>query len=226
MMKFQLDDRFEWFLEQFGSPQKYKTVDSEKLSKFKNVLPSRLLEYWEEYGFCGFLGGLFWLVDPEDYQDSLNEWLRGTGVLELDTFHVIARTGFGSMLLWGKKTGQSWRIDIIDSQIFFKRSDEKRIEKEGENISLMGFFGIVSPENVNLIDVNTKKPIFEQAVKKFGPLAEDEMFTFEPALFLGGEQTIKTVNKVNFFIQSDILASMGQREIIDIKGLAKKAFGG
>jgi hypothetical protein len=40
------------------------------------------------------------------------------------------------------------------------------------------------------------------------------------------EQTFKTVNKVNFFIQSDILASMGQREIMDIKGLTKKAFGG
>lgn len=89
----------------------------------------------------------------------------------------------------------------------------------------MGFFGVISPENVNLIDVDTKKPIFEQAVKKFGYLEENEMFTFEPALFLGGEQTFKTVNKVNFFIQSDILASMGQREIMDIKGQAKKAFG-
>ncbi len=225
-MTFQLDKRFEWFLEQFGPPQLSKAVDNETLNKFAGVLPSRLLEYWSEYGFCRFKEGTFWLVNPDEYQDSMNEWLKGTGVLELDTFHVIARTGFGSMLLWGKKTGQSWRIDITDSQIFFKRNDEKRIEKEGENISLMGFFGVISPENVNLVDVDTKKTIFEQAVNKFGPLAEDEMFTFEPALFLGGEQTFKTVNKVNFFIQSDILASMGQREVMDIKGLAKKAFGG
>jgi hypothetical protein len=224
-MTFQLDNRFEWFLEQFGTPQLSKPAGSETLNKFTGVLPSRLLEYWSEYGFCRFKEGIFWLVNPDEYQESMDKWLKGTGILELDNFHVIARTGFGSMLLWGKKTGQSWRIDIIDSQIFFKRNDENRIAKDGENISLMGFFGVISPENVNLIDVDTKKPIFEQAVKKFGSLEEDEMFTFEPALFLGGEQTFKTVNKVNFFVQSDILSSMGQREIMDIKGLTKKAFG-
>jgi len=74
----------------------------------------------------------------------------------------------------------------------------------------------------NLACRHCAKLIFEQTIKKFGPLEEDEMFTFEPALFLGGEQTLKTVNKVNFFIQSDILAGMDQREIMDIKGLAKK----
>lgn len=225
-MTFQLDDRFEWFLEQFGNPQNPKLVSDEILDKYSGILPSRLLEYWKAYGFCSFKDGLFWIVNPDDYHDTMHTWLKGTGVLEQDDFHVIARTGFGSMLLWGKKTGQSWRIDIADSQIFFKRNDEKRIEREGENASLMGFFGVISPENINQTDVHTDKPIFEQAVKKFGPLEEDEMFTFEPALFLGGEQTFKTVNKVNFFIQSDILASMGQREIMDIKGLTKKAFGG
>lgn len=189
------------------------------------VLPNRLLEYWQEYGFCQFKDGLFAIVNPTDYQQSMDTWLKGTEVQDFDSFHVIARTGFGSLLLWGAKTGQSWRIDIVDAQIFFKRSDEKRIQTEGADVSLKGFFGVISPENVDLEDVNTDEPIFEQAVAKFGPLKADEMFTFEPALFLGGEQTIAKVNKVNFFIQSEILASMGQREIMDIKGLAKKAFG-
>lgn len=224
-MAFQLDERFEWFLEQFGEPQNPVAASDELLNKYKDILPHRLLEYWQEYGFCGFKNGLFWIVNPEEYKESMECWINGTEVQNFDTFHVIARTGFGSMLLWGKKTGHSWRIDIIDGQIFFKRNDEKRIQNEGENASLMGFFGVISPENVDLEDVDTNESIFEQAVAKFGPLEADEMFTFEPALFLGGEQTIKTVNKVNFFIQSEILASMGQREIMDINGLAKKAFG-
>ncbi|HWV16509.1 MAG TPA: GAD-like domain-containing protein, partial [Cellvibrio sp.] len=206
-------------------PQNSVSVTKNVLSKYKGILPNRLLEYWQEYGFCGFKNGLFWIVNPEEYTESINTWLKDTEVQNYDDFHVIARTGFGSLLLWGKRTGQSWRIDINDAQIFFKRSDEKRIKKEGENTSLMGFFGVISPENINLEDVDTDAPLFEQAVNKFGPLNPDEMFTFEPALFLGGEQTLKTVNKVNFFIQSQILASMGQREIMDIKGLAKKAFG-
>ncbi|UUA71079.1 GAD-like domain-containing protein [Cellvibrio sp. QJXJ] len=224
-MTFQLDDRFEWFLEQFGEPQNSIAVDNSTLGAYKGVLPNRLLEYWQEYGFCRFKDGLFWIVNPSDYHESMNTWLKGTGVLDLDSFHVIARTGFGSLLLWGKKTGQSWRIDIIDSQLFFKRSDEKRILSEGEDVSLKGFFGVISPENVDLEDIDIDEPIFEQAIAKFGPLKENEMFTFEPAPFLGGKQTIKTLSKVDFFIQSEILASMGQRQIMDIKSLAKKAFG-
>ncbi len=51
------------------------------------------------------------------------------------------------------------------------------------------------------------------------------MFTFEPAPFIGGERSLRTINKVNIFIQSEILASMGQREITDMKGLAKKTLG-
>jgi hypothetical protein len=225
-MPFQLDGRFEWFLEQFGNPQNAKSVPKEIIEKYANILPSRLLEYWSEYGFCSFKDGLFWLVNPDDYQDSMIGWLKGTGIMELDSFHVIARTGFGSMLLWGKKTGQSWTIDINDGELFHEKGDEKRISEGKQNESLQGFFAVFSPESADLKDVDTNKPIFEQAVKKFGPLEEDEMFTFEPALFLGGEQTLKTVSKVNFFIQSDILASMGQREIMDIKGLTTKAFGG
>lgn len=225
-MTFQLDDRFEWFLEQFGNPQSPKLVSDEILDKYSGILPSRLLEYWKAYGFCSFKDGLFWIVNPDDYHDTMQTWLKGTGVMEQDAFHVIARTGFGSMLLWGKRTGQSWTIDIKDSELFNEGGDEKRINEGKENESLKAFFAVFSPESADLEDVDTDEPIFEQAVKKFGPLEEDEMFTFEPALFLGGEQTFKTVNKVNFFIQSDILASMGQREIMDIKGLTKKAFGG
>lgn len=224
-MSFILDGKFEWFLEKFGEPQKNLPVNDDQLIKYQGQLPERLLEYWQEYGFCSFKDGLFWIVNPDDYQDIMEAWLKGTGILELDTFHVFARSGFGELYLWGKNTGQHFNIETINSVIFDNGSDEKYISKEGENEAIKNFFTVIKTASADLEDVDTDKSIFEQAVKKFGPLAEYEMFTFEPALFLGGEQTFKTVNKVNFFIQSDILASMGQREIMDIKGLTKKAFG-
>jgi hypothetical protein len=224
-MGFFIDEDFQYFLDEFGQPHNRSLVEYDVVKKFEGRLPRRLLEYWQEYGFCGFKDGLFWIVNPDNYQESMTTWLKGTGVLELDTFHVFARTGFGSLYLWGEKTGQSWRIDIRDAQIFHKKNYEKDIENGKSSDLIMAFFAITDSYTVDLEDTKTEKSIFEQAVKKYGPLAEDEMFTFEPALFLGGEQTLKTVNKVNFFIQSDILASMGQREIMDIKALTKKAFG-
>ena len=225
-LSFTIDEDFQYFLDEFGQPHNRSAIEYDIVEKYEGRLPKRLLEYWQEYGFCGFKDGLFWIVNPDDYQDSMTTWLKGTGVLELDTFHVFARTGFGSLYLWGEKTGQSWRVDIRDAQIFHRKNYEKEIENGKTSDLIMAFFSITDSYTVDLEDIKTEKSIFEQALKKFGPLEEDEMFTFEPALFLGGEQTFKTVNKVNFFIQSDILASMGQREIMDIKGLTKKAFGG
>ncbi|KLU98494.1 glutamyl-tRNA amidotransferase, partial [Photobacterium aquae] len=52
--KFELDEDFEYFLQKFGYP--FATVDCrpEIVEKFRGKLPDRLLEYWQEYGFCGF----------------------------------------------------------------------------------------------------------------------------------------------------------------------------
>jgi hypothetical protein len=42
-------------------------------------------------------------VNPDDYDDVLTEWITGTPLAKLDNFHVIARTAFGNLYLWGEK---------------------------------------------------------------------------------------------------------------------------
>jgi hypothetical protein len=74
-MNFVLDGKFEWFLEKFGKPQKNLPVNDEQLNRYRGQLPERLLEYWQEYGFCCFKDGLFWIVNPDDYQDTMEAWL-------------------------------------------------------------------------------------------------------------------------------------------------------
>ena len=58
-------------------------VSTETLAKYRGKLPDRLLEYWQEFGFCGFKDGIFWLTNPEDYEDILTEWLPEFGTEEL-----------------------------------------------------------------------------------------------------------------------------------------------
>jgi len=224
-MAFELDERFEWFLEEFGEPTQYEAASQETLDKYKGKLPDRLLEYWVEYGFCSFMDGLFFMVNPQEYQGVMETWLEGRGIMEEDTYYVIARTGFGDLLLWGEKTGQKYKIEPKDGVIFQKGDDAKRIAKGKADEAVAGFFATKGPDTTDLEDVDTDKPIFSQAVKQFGALAPDEMFAFVPAMFAGGEQTIVTVDKVNLFVQLEILAQMSNREIQDIHGLAKQAFG-
>ncbi|EIK47037.1 hypothetical protein O59_001058 [Cellvibrio sp. BR] len=224
-MRITENKKFEWFLKKFGSPIHSQIATQETIEKYRNRLPDALIDCWTEYGFCSFLDGLFQIVNPEIYRETIPTWLKGTGLLEIDTFHVFARSGFGELFLWGEKTGQHFNIEILEGSIFDNGSDENYINKEGSSEAILNFFTVLKPSSLDIEDINTEEPIFQYAIDRLGALADDEMFTFEPAPFLGGEQTFKAVNKVNFFIQNEILASMGQREIMDIKCLANKAFG-
>lgn len=224
-MTFVIDEDFSWFLEQFGNPQLVEEATKNVIDTYSGVMPNRLLEYWKQFGFCSFKDGLIWLVNPNDYKALVNTWLKGTGILETDNFHVFARSGFGVLYLWGEKTGRSWNIEPLNGRIFSNGNYQKEILAGNADDVIQSFFGIVSPDTIDTKDSNTRNFIFEDAVSKYDPLKSDEKFTFEPAPFMGGERSLSTVNKVNIFIQTEILASMGQREITDIKGLAQKAFG-
>ncbi|UUA71075.1 GAD-like domain-containing protein [Cellvibrio sp. QJXJ] len=224
-MTFVLDEDFSWFLEQFGKPQLAEDVTENLIDTYKGLLPNRLFEYWRTFGFCSFKDGLIWIVNPNDYKSLVYTWLKGTGILETDNFHVFARSGFGVLYLWGEKTGRSWSIEPLNGRIFNNGSYQKEILADNADDVIQSFFGIISPDTIDTKDSNTQNFIFEDAVSKFDPLKSNEMFTFEPAPFIGGERSLRTINKVNIFIQSEILASMGQREITDMKGLAKKTLG-
>ena len=226
-MTFELDGRFEWFLEEFGMPQSSTPVSQDVLEKYRGTLPNRLLEYWQEYGFCSFKDGLFWIVNPGDYEGAMEEWLAPTGIPNEDNYHVIARSGFGDLFLWGEKNGDKYVIQPRDGEIFKKAKTSIQVS-EGlvgqQAISL--FFERFEPRTVDLEDVDTDKSLFEQAIKKFGPLQEDEVFGFEPALFAGGEQVFSKLNKLNIHVHLSILLQLvGIPEVMDIHGLAKKAFG-
>ncbi len=52
--------------------------------------------------------------------------------------------------------------------------------------------------------------------KKFGPLGDNEIFGFEPAIILGGELDIKYIQKVDARIHLSILAQLAEPEINEI----------
>ncbi|MGR2884661.1 GAD-like domain-containing protein [Vibrio vulnificus] len=108
---FKLDEDFEYFLEKFSTPFEQVPCSTEIINRYKGKLPSRLLEYWREYGFCGFHDGIFWIVNPEDFEDIVDEWLSPTDIPDHDIYHVFARNAFGDLFLWGEETGQKYGHD-------------------------------------------------------------------------------------------------------------------
>lgn len=219
MSKFNLDEMFEGFLEDFGMPEHRESCSSKTLEKFKNKLPERLLEYWQEYGFCGFKKGLLWIVNPDDHEDILEQWLEKTDIPDNDVYHVFARSAFGDLFIWGEETGYKYEVNTANGWII--EQDGK--PKSKHNIAIERFFGLADVEEYDIEDDNGDY-LFESCINKFGALNPDEMFGFEPSLIVGGKTVFENINKVNIFVHLSVLAQFGKIEVLDHDALIRKAF--
>lgn len=183
-----MDKVFAKFIEKFGPPIDRREVPVSSIDWYSGKLPPKLLEYWSEHGWGGYGGGIFWLVNPQDYEPVVSTWIENTRLSSYDTYHLIARSAFGDLYLWGEKTGFSLEITSISSQFLFY---ENTFTKEQLNAELQGF--ILSREIIS----NDFNDLFEPARKKFGSLKNDEMYGFFPALMLGGSDSLDHLKKVS-----------------------------
>jgi hypothetical protein len=196
----------------FGPAIQTRVVPKEKIAKFKGKLPDRLLNYWELYGFSGYGKGLFWLVDPEEYEPALEAWIGDTEFMEKDAYYVIARSAFGELYLWGTKSGQSLKIcNVLD--MIFPSDDTKEVSAGSSDRLIESFIAVQDKKDLDQND-HLGKPLFERAIKTLGPLAHDEMYGFVPALVLGGQADLKFLQKVKAVEHLVMLAQLGERQIM------------
>lgn len=214
----------EYFFENFGMPFASTPVSVETLAKYRGKLPDRLLEYWQEFGFCGFKDGIFWLTNPEDYEDILTEWLP-EDELKKKKHYVIARSGFGDLFVWNSELGYEYEISslwrwILKIDIHF--SDWIRDGRADEVIDI--FIGSNRYEELDTQD-NDGNPLFQRCVELWGPLAENEMFTFAPYPFINNSMTLDAIRKADLFINFDIIRQMKEPEILTTRDLLRKGWG-
>ncbi|WP_272517871.1 GAD-like domain-containing protein [Providencia sp. PROV221] len=205
------DEAFELFVEKFGEATISRFVSEEEIDKWRGKLPELLLTYWHNEGWSSYYNGLFTIVDPDDYEDIVDEWLENTYLEEIDSFHAIAINGFGNIYLCGERTGHCIDISSIYNTIFVQKKTINNINMEKfKNNTIESLFVLSEIDDYN------KKGLFEKAVKKFGPLGDNKIFGFEPAIILGGELDIKYIQKVDARIHLSILAQLAEPEINEI----------
>ncbi|MDR9835753.1 GAD-like domain-containing protein [Herbaspirillum huttiense] len=216
------DEGFKYFISNFGEATKTSPVPAESLEKWRGKLPDKLLKYWEQEGWCEYANGLFCTVDPDDYEDLVDEWLADTGLDEIDAFHVIARTAFGELHVCGEKTGCSVTIYCALNMVAALENRLKAKTKEDLDFSIRSFFAFNEPIELDMKDENGQ-PLFERARSKLGPLEPHEIYGFEPAIVLGGKILLENLVKVNANVHLTILRQFAEPELpfagIDIEKL-------
>lgn len=205
-----MDEAFTIFLEEFGSPVERREVPDSSIQRYRGVLPDQLLEYWREHGWCGYGDGIFWMVNPQEYDGVVASWLEGTEFETTDNYHVIARSAFGDLYLWGEATGASLKITSILSRYSVHRSIYVG-DKMDKGVQAF----MVSKR----IGTNDYGDLFKPALKKLGRLGPDEMYGFIPAFMLGGPDDLKHLEKVKIVEHLIFLSQIAELKPFDFPEL-------
>jgi len=179
-----MDDFFKIFLTKFGPPFHRDEAPASSITRYREKLPNQLLVYWEKYGWGGYADGLFWIVNPQDYEPIVKEWVDQNPAIAKDTYHVIARNAFGGLHLWGERTERILTIDACWALFSYMTSGLSK------DMCIRSFFAILD------VDHCDPQELFQCAMDRLGRLRNDEMYAFVPALALGGVAQAKSLDKV------------------------------
>ena len=138
---------------------------------------------------------------------------------------MIARSGFGDLFVWNSELGDEYKIIGMWGWIFKSDpnfSDWIRDGRADEVIDI--FISINEYEELDTQD-NDGNPLFQRCVELWGPLAENEMFTFAPYPFISNSKTLDAIRKADLFINFDIVRQMIEPEILTTRDLLRKGWG-
>ncbi|CAA0200024.1 MULTISPECIES: type VI secretion system immunity protein, TaeI family [Acinetobacter] len=207
------------FKELFGEPIDKVEVTEDFIKKYRGKLPESILEQWRIIGFAGYLNGLYWITNPDDYAEVIYDWLEETPLPDDDVYHVLARSAFGELLIWGERNYGRYYIKTMEGILH-----DNGLQEEGAEFYGNLFFFYSDKDSLDHIDKNGKK-LFERAVKKLGVLKADEMYAFEPALALGGEESLAYLTKVNLPVHMKLLKQVTPLRLRTFEDLTAALYG-
>jgi len=200
-----VDELFEYFLKKMGPAFDRHDVPVSSIERYRGKLPDQLLAYWQEHGWSGYADGLFWTVDPQEYEPVLEAWVGDTSFMEQDALHIIARSAFGGLYFWGERTGYALKL-FAPGAYMLPMNDAPGGESLDQQAQM--FFGYTKRAP------NDFAELFAPALKKLGRLRHDEMYGFVPALALGGPSDLAHLQKVKAVEHLVILGQLSDLRVL------------
>ena len=193
--------QFQKFLEHFppqGEPQK---ADPELLERYRDLVPTGLLELWQNVGF-GFYGdGFLQLVHPDEYHQVLCGWLVRGPDPERVPFML---TAFGTLIYY--------RMLVRDPEGEILAEDVAYLEPNYRDSdvlcwSLEEFFNDVLCEDDALSDFYGRDG-WSNARTLYGPLNPNEIYFYRLALALGGAENFESLTRGDARVHLEILLQL------------------
>lgn len=171
----------------FSDFKLYKKVDKNIIDKYKDIVGKDVVEIWEKYGFGSTFNGYFKIINPDDYQELLEQ----TYIMPFDDIPVFI-TGMGDIITCDSM-GSFTILDYRHQRIKVLWT-EKEIEWDCFYESFYEKYWKWNP--------------YFEAVEKYGEPEYNECFGYEPLLSLGGKESIENLKKVNFEVHITIMGEI------------------
>lgn len=193
-----LDILYNYFHKNIDNFETYKMPTKEDLDRYQGLFQADsdeidiLYHLLKENGYCSFNNGLFWTVEPEQLSNFARKFPEVS-----DTALVFARSYTGCLLIWDKlKIGES----IIHLNVHTGKS---QIVSTG--------FQVFVPFNLTS-EAFWKRECYGKielsAVQKYGKIQSDECIAFLPALAIGGNEKVSTMQKVKLLPHLELLSQL------------------
>lgn len=150
-----------------------------------------MIDVWQTFGFARFHDGLLWTTDPNQFEGPIAEWFPKTIKSHLPL--VVVRTAFGKLIYWRRE--KFWFLDVNYNDTICA----------GDNVEILFDFFLASEDGRSAI-LNQSE--FEKAHRKLGALSDNEMYGYKLPLALGGEASLKNMEKMKIDVQLSILAQI------------------
>ncbi len=209
------DEELELVLDELGAVLPGPAASEDRLAAYEGILPPLLLNLWRSVGFAGFYKGRLWLCDPVVWQPAVDAWTANLNLaMGPDRYHAITRNAFGSVDLWGERTGASLTIEPVHGMIFPNAANADEMETEFDrNLQIEALLIGPSSAKEDLLG-SDEKPLFARALKAHGPVGPDTMYSFVPAYHLGGPLTVDHIEIADAATHVELLASLSPHRVM------------
>lgn len=196
-----IETYFDAALEEFGLPQYGGKVDVATLSRYKDIIPEYLFDFYQNIGTGLWRNGKFQFCHPGHFDGVLNDLLGQDADFPAASTIAVGYGPFCNLLVWNKKSGAAW-IDFNEFSVDFEPGFDDDDPEEGLGLTLHVEYGD------DRVDEETGNNLFDAAVKKCGRLEVGEVYGFVPAIGLGGLGTLEEVQRIDALTHFGILAQL------------------
>ncbi len=214
----------EGLAEDHGEPTTFVPTDPAVLARLREKLPEVFIAYWQRYGFSVFANGFFQLVNPEPYRAALSAWIKDTELASRDRYHVIMKTAFGHLLIWGETCGNDITLWLIGGYMRIRKDNNAQdITKGQANKWAESLLYGISQRHHDAKDA--KGPMFARALKQLGPLGLDQVYGLVPTPAIGGDIALDNLRIVSAPEHIAIAAALGDRAVLRRDDVVERLYG-